>query len=477
MNLKKKWLLLSLTVAMLLCAFSFFAFSVGAGSADDDSVTLNGTSVSLSSEIALNFYFTAGKGAIENYAVKFTYADKEEIVPLCDAEKTDNGIKVSLGLNVREVALQVTMTVVDENGTVVEFSSPDSTQKQAQYIYSVKQYVSDLLESDSVSSEAKEAARSMLLYAYFAQTYLMGEAPTDFDAILSEVEKTYITDSAFGSVIVGVDGANEYISKRHSIDYVISGDPELLGSGKLILDSYAKIRIALKVTVAPTVTSENAVVSVFERDGVYYVDICEIAVGNFATVYTLNINGTTAKISLLSAAAVVANNESVYGSEYANFAKAAYAYYHYVKNYVNSENHKAYDYDSIVIELAKAFDRQGAQIPYDQLIGRRSLFATPEDATAQKTLFLDCSSYLNSIYRVAFGVNLLPYEVDEVSCSTLNYDTYAKENGENVDVVGYWENSEWSTADDRTRIAEWINANLRIGDVIVYRHGVSAGTK
>ena len=472
MKQKSKWIVLSLALAVLLFVFSFSAFS-----AEDSSITLNGTSVSLSSEIALNYYFTASSDMIEACTVQFTYAGREKSVALKDGEVTDDGIKISVGLNVCEVALDVTMTIVDEEGVTVDFSSANHNEKQSGHTYSVKQYVSDLVASNGVSDEAKNAAKSVLLYAYYAQAYLTGTAPTAFDDILSQTDKTYISDSEFGTVILGVDEANEYIVKRYSFENVISGSPSLLGSGRLILDSYAKIRIALKVSEAPAVSSENAKFSVFESDGIYYVDICDIAVGNFDTVYTLNINGTTAKINLLSAAGVVANHEELYGEDFANFAKAIYAYYHHVKYYANSENHKLYDYDSIVIELAKAFDRQGAQIPYDQLIGRRSLFATPEDATAQKTLFLDCSSYLNSIYRVAFGVNLLPYEVDEVSCSTLHYDTYAKENGENIDVLGYWENTEWSTAEDRTRIAEWINANLRIGDVIVYRHGVSAGTK
>ncbi len=136
--------------------------------------------------------------------------------------------------------------------------------------------------------------------------------------------------------------------------------------------------------------------------------------------------------------------------------------------------------DSVIIEIAYAYDRQGAQIPYDQLNARRSIYSTPEDATAQRTIFLDCSSFVNSVYREAFGVNVLPYEivsgVSGVSPSTLYYDAYARDHRSSTDVVGYWIPQDYTTVAQREALADSIYASLQVGDVLTYRHGKDSGT-
>ena len=85
------------------------------------------------------------------------------------------------------------------------------------------------------------------------------------------------------------------------------------------------------------------------------------------------------------------------------------------------------DCQKIVVEIAQAYDRKGGKIPYEMSM-RRSEFSSPEDATSQRTIFLDCSSYVNSCYREGFGANILPFESDEKLASTANYDEYAKNN-------------------------------------------------
>lgn len=133
--------------------------------------------------------------------------------------------------------------------------------------------------------------------------------------------------------------------------------------------------------------------------------------------------------------------------------------------------------EDIVKEIAYAYDRQGDQILYDQLNARRHVNASPEDATSQKTVYLDCSSFVNSIYREGFGINVLPYELSEMSCSTANYNNYAKNNeGKSVDVIGYWENSEWTTDDAKAQITSFIKDNLKVGDILNYRHLKSSGS-
>lgn len=129
-------------------------------------------------------------------------------------------------------------------------------------------------------------------------------------------------------------------------------------------------------------------------------------------------------------------------------------------------------------EIALAYDRQGEQMLYDQLNARRSIYSSPEDATAQRTIFLDCSSYVNSCYREAFGVNILPFEIGETgtSPSTANYDEYAKNNQSASDVVGYWMPADYTTDAERQALANKIYKEIQIGDILTYRHGNPTST-
>ncbi len=138
---------------------------------------------------------------------------------------------------------------------------------------------------------------------------------------------------------------------------------------------------------------------------------------------------------------------------------------------------KTYSNYDIVVEMAKAYDRQGEQTPYDQKNARRSIYASPEDATAQRTIFLDCSSYVNSCYLEGFGVNILPYEIDSTgtSPSTANFDKYAKENPDAADVLGYWEPANYTDA-EKQAVVDFMYENLQIGDILTYRHGKESGT-
>ena len=133
--------------------------------------------------------------------------------------------------------------------------------------------------------------------------------------------------------------------------------------------------------------------------------------------------------------------------------------------------------EDIVVEIAKAYDRKGGKIPYDQHYARRSLYSSPEDATAQRTIFLDCSSYVNSCYREGFGVNILPFEIAQKSPNTQNFDEYAKNNQGKSDVIGYWIPSEYKTEGERTALVDGICEELQVGDILTYRHGKTSGTK
>lgn len=133
-----------------------------------------------------------------------------------------------------------------------------------------------------------------------------------------------------------------------------------------------------------------------------------------------------------------------------------------------------FDNDEILTEVAYAYYRQGTQIQYDQTQSRRNLNPSPEDATAQNPLYLDCSSYVNAVYQEAFAVNVLP---SAKTPSTANYTAYALENlGTAEDVIGYWVNADYTTAEQISGILSQVRGLLQVGDLLVYRHGETEGS-
>lgn len=137
---------------------------------------------------------------------------------------------------------------------------------------------------------------------------------------------------------------------------------------------------------------------------------------------------------------------------------------------------REYTNADIIKEVAYAYRRQGSQIEYDQLNSRRHITPSPEDATAQHKIYLDCSSYVNVCYYEAFGATIIPESLG-MSPNTANFDTYAKTYPDNADVIGYWVTEDFDTDEERQVITQWISSNLQVGDILTYRHGKSTSIK
>lgn len=136
------------------------------------------------------------------------------------------------------------------------------------------------------------------------------------------------------------------------------------------------------------------------------------------------------------------------------------------ENWVSLEE---YNKEEAVVLVANAYFQQGVQIQYDQASRRRNLNVTPEAATAETTIYLDCSSYVNSVYKTTFGVNVM--DSDEVP-STAKFADYCAQGGS--DVIGYWVNSDYTTATQISSLLSHVRSQLQIGDLLVYRHGTQA---
>lgn len=143
--------------------------------------------------------------------------------------------------------------------------------------------------------------------------------------------------------------------------------------------------------------------------------------------------------------------------------------------FVNTSS-EVFENADIIKEVAYAYRRQFGQIEYDQYNSRRHISPSPEDATPQHQIYLDCSSYVNVCYLEAFGVNILPSDI-ELKPSTKNFEEYARENKNSADVVGYWVPADYPTSAEKIELAKSIKEMLQVGDVLVYRHGTEGTTK
>ena len=129
-----------------------------------------------------------------------------------------------------------------------------------------------------------------------------------------------------------------------------------------------------------------------------------------------------------------------------------------------------------VLITAQAYLNKKGLLEYDQFNSRRQMFLSPEEATEQSYGYLDCSSYVASVYYNTFGIRLIPEAYG--SHSTKNFTKYAKENlGKSADVIGYYETQDYATAEAQKAAMEEIKAMLLPGDIIVYRRGAKGKGK
>lgn len=123
----------------------------------------------------------------------------------------------------------------------------------------------------------------------------------------------------------------------------------------------------------------------------------------------------------------------------------------------------------VMRSIAYAYFFQGVQLQYDQGSGRRMVLASPEDATSDHYLFMDCSSFVYSLYQYAFGINLTPTS-SVTNASTNTYMNYARLNqGTSNEVIYYIENANYTTVSARSALLSTVRASLQSGDLVVIR--------
>ncbi|MBO7078383.1 MAG: DUF11 domain-containing protein [Bacilli bacterium] len=129
----------------------------------------------------------------------------------------------------------------------------------------------------------------------------------------------------------------------------------------------------------------------------------------------------------------------------------------------------------VLVEVAYDYYYQHTEIQYDQRNSRRNLASNPEDATAYRGIYLDCSSYVSALYKYATGSNVT--NAADSAQTTGNYETYTSSNyspetneGTKVDIIYYFDTSTVNE-EDRVGVLETFKNALEVGDIILYRHG------
>ena len=83
-------------------------------------------------------------------------------------------------------------------------------------------------------------------------------------------------------------------------------------------------------------------------------------------------------------------------------------------------------------------------------------------------IFLDCSSYVNSVYHYLYGIDILP------TPTTAEIDKFAKNNlGTNSEVIYYIDVKDYTDSTSKNAILQEIWSNLQVGDLVCYRHNSS----
>lgn len=83
-------------------------------------------------------------------------------------------------------------------------------------------------------------------------------------------------------------------------------------------------------------------------------------------------------------------------------------------------------------------------------------------------IFLDCSSYVNSVYHYLYGINIVP------TPTTAEIDKFAKNNiGQNNEVIYYVDVNDYPDGASQSALLQDIWNHLQVGDLVCYRHNSS----
>ena len=113
--------------------------------------------------------------------------------------------------------------------------------------------------------------------------------------------------------------------------------------------------------------------------------------------------------------------------------------------------------------MAYAYLDVAEKTNYDEYYNRRYLNAAPEQANAEP-LILDCSSFVNNVYKQTIGQNATTGSV-----TTKGFMDYAAANASAPVVPFYYEVTGSETESEKTDVLNGVQGALQKGDLLVYR--------
>jgi len=131
-----------------------------------------------------------------------------------------------------------------------------------------------------------------------------------------------------------------------------------------------------------------------------------------------------------------------------------------------------------ILNTAYAFYDRKTQFQYDQYSYRRNAYSTPESGNDFNYTYLDCSSFVNAIYRTAFDISSIQGYTNDTQINTKKMMEYASDHCNDKtsypDIV-YYENISSTVGSKTDSDAAQVRSLLQSGDFYVYRHKTDSG--
>ncbi len=289
---------------------------------------LSAMNVSQSGSITMLFYFTGLESFSNSDYLKVTVPQQD------DTTKTVIYMKNDLDYDETKARWLVKVPVAAAQQTdLVGLQWVKNGVEGKLREYSVKYYADKVLEKaaagDKTFASQVNNIISMLNYGSMAQKLFGHNA-------INLANKGLFTEA---NPIDNMLPENMYDAPE-SVAPVEESDVDFLGAQAYLQDNI-KLRVyftapdgaVANVYKAGTLVAEN--VNIYDVNGTKYVDIHNIAAHNFATAYTVEVNGTSWTYSVLAYAKDMVEDYKS-SAEQKNAAKALYLYYAWTKNYADS---------------------------------------------------------------------------------------------------------------------------------------------
>ena len=278
---------------------------------------VEGHSVSLGDNVAVNYYITIDDAIADDEDAKIVFTlpgNVEQTVYLKDTEATDAGYYVfSCEVN----ALQMTETV---------YAQVVATGYESEvYSYSVLEYAESLLKAvadgNTTYADAVPLVKAMLNYGASAQLHFGYNTDNLANNILSDEDKV-IVDVNLDDYMPEITGKEEGV-KVYGISLTLNSKTEL--NIYFTIDDEENI---------PEFFVDGESVTPVKVDNYYRIKIADIPAQNLDKVYVVTVGGLTAKYSPMSYGYMAMNTQS---ETVKNVIKALYAYNQAANVYIEKQ--------------------------------------------------------------------------------------------------------------------------------------------